>query len=138
LPEPVDIKDAGAISSLSMMEITITPAAGYHYIALCQTGPAIYGDRMRLEQVIINLLRNALDATKNGPGTALKSRLCRVMWRCPDSTRDNGRDDPDELFEPFYTNLQAGDGTGLALLSHLASNDFGDAPPRNSDKQGCI
>jgi two-component system C4-dicarboxylate transport sensor histidine kinase DctB len=138
--EPVDIKDA-VLSSLSMME----PQLRQRQVVISRTLPdqpvMIYGDRMRLEQVIINLLRNALDATKMAAEPSVEILLVQGdVARL--SVRDNGAgiEDLDELFEPFYTTKQAGDGTGLGLaISSGIVNDFGGRlTARNSDKGGAV
>ena len=138
--EPVDIRDA-VLSSLSMME----PQLRQRQVIITRTLPdqpvMIYGDRMRLEQVIINLLRNALDATKMALEPSVEILLVQGdVARL--SVRDNGSgiEDLDELFEPFYTTKQAGDGTGLGLaISSGIVNDFGGRlTARNSDKGGAV
>jgi two-component system C4-dicarboxylate transport sensor histidine kinase DctB len=74
--EPVDVKDA-LQSSLSMME----PQLRQRQVAITRTLPdepvMIYADRMRLEQVIVNLLRNALDATKMSPDPNIEILLAQ-------------------------------------------------------------
>ncbi|MDB4053243.1 ATP-binding protein [Octadecabacter sp.] len=138
--EPVDVKDA-LQSSLSMME----PQLRQRQVAITRTLPdepvMIYADRMRLEQVIVNLLRNALDATKMSPDPNFEILLAQGdVVRL--SVRDNGSgiEDLDELFEPFYTTKAPGDGTGLGLaISSGIVNDFGGRlTARNAIKGGAI
>ncbi|MCW1950458.1 MAG: ATP-binding protein [Octadecabacter sp.] len=138
--EPVDMKDA-VLSSLSMME----PQLRQRQVAITRTLPdhpvMIFGDRMRLEQVIINLLRNALDATKMAGEPVIEILLVQGdVARL--SVRDNGGgiEDLDELFEPFYTTKAPGDGTGLGLaISSGIVNDFGGRLiARNSAKGGAV
>ncbi|MEJ6508140.1 MAG: ATP-binding protein [Octadecabacter sp.] len=138
--EPVDVKDA-LQSSLSMME----PQLRQRQVAITRTLPdepvMIYADRMRLEQVIVNLLRNALDATKMSPDPNIEILLAQGdVVRL--SVRDNGSgiEDLDELFEPFYTTKAPGDGTGLGLaISSGIVNDFGGRlTARNAIKGGAI
>ncbi len=62
--EPVDIR-ACVSSALSMMEPQLRPASVKITRAMPRGPVMVLADRMRLEQVIINLLRNALDATKD-------------------------------------------------------------------------
>ncbi len=123
---PVDTR-AAVSSALSMME----PQLNSRDITITRTLPEdpvmILGDRMRLEQVIINLLRNALDATKSARDPAIE-----IILATGDTVslmvRDNGEgiDDLDELFEPFYTTKQPGDGVGLGLaISSGIVNDLG-------------
>ncbi|MDC1379937.1 ATP-binding protein [Octadecabacter sp.] len=138
--ELVDVKDA-LQSSLSMME----PQLRQRQVAITRTLPdepvMIYADRMRLEQVIVNLLRNALDATKMSPDPNIEILLAQGdVVRL--SVRDNGSGikDLDELFEPFYTTKAPGDGTGLGLaISSGIVNDFGGRlTARNAIKGGAV
>ena len=84
-------------------------------------------DRIRLEQVIINLLRNALDATKDRAQPQIDLILSQGEVAML-TVRDNGHGitDLDNLFEPFYTTKGAGDGVGLGLaISSGIVNDMG-------------
>lgn len=123
---PVDTR-AAVSSALSMME----PQLNSRDITITRTLPEdpvmILGDRMRLEQVIINLLRNALDATKTARDPAIEIILATGDMVSL-MVRDNGDgiEDLDELFEPFYTTKQPGDGVGLGLaISSGIVNDLG-------------
>ena len=101
----------------------------------------VLGDRLRLEQVIINLLRNALDATKS-----VANHTIEILLAAGDiisiQIRDNGDGiaDLDELFEPFYTTKQPGDGVGLGLaISSGIVNDLGGRlTARNAADGGAI
>ncbi len=124
--EPVDTR-AAVSSALAMME----PQLKTRKVTITRTIPAepvmILGDRLRLEQVIINLLRNALDATKSARDPAID-----IILAAGDTValtvRDNGPgiEDLDALFEPFYTTKSPGDGVGLGLaISSGIINDLG-------------
>jgi len=124
--QPLDTRDAVA-SALAMME----PQLKTRQVSITRTLPSepamISGDRMRLEQVIINLLRNALDATKGVADPSIDVILA-AGETVRLTVRDNGPgiDDLDALFEPFYTTKQPGDGTGLGLaISSGIVNDLG-------------
>ena len=123
---PIDAR-AAVSSALSMME----PQLKTRDITITRTLPEdevmVLGDRMRLEQVIINLLRNALDATKGVRDPSIEIILA-TGETVSFTVRDNGHgiDDLDELFEPFYTTKQPGDGVGLGLaISSGIVNDLG-------------
>ncbi len=138
--EPVDMKDA-VLSSLSMME----PQLRQRQVAITRTLPdqpvMIFGDRMRLEQVIINLLRNALDATKMAGEPVIEILLVQGdVARLSVHDNGGGIEDLEELFEPFYTTKAPGDGTGLGLaISSGIVNDFGGRlTARNSAKGGAV
>ena len=123
---PIDAR-AAVSSALSMME----PQLKTRDITITRTLPEdevmVLGDRMRLEQEIINLLRNALDATKGIRDPSIEIILA-TGETVSLTVRDNGHgiDDLDELFEPFYTTKQPGDGVGLGLaISSGIVNDLG-------------
>jgi two-component system C4-dicarboxylate transport sensor histidine kinase DctB len=113
--EPVDLR-ACLSSALSMMEPQLKTRA----LRIARTVPRapvmVMADRLRLEQVIINLLRNAIDATKGvfDPGVEL---LITKGKEAVLSVRDNGAGikDPSQIFEPFYTTKKQGEGVGLGL-----------------------
>ncbi|MEL0435687.1 ATP-binding protein [Phycobacter sp. K97] len=123
---PVNMGDALA-SSLSMME----PQLRQRQVKITRILPDepvyVMGDRMRLEQVMVNLLRNALDATKSVEDPEVEILLAAGETATL-SVRDNGAGikDFDNLFEPFYTTKQPGDGVGLGLaISSGIVNDLG-------------
>jgi nitrogen fixation/metabolism regulation signal transduction histidine kinase len=89
-----------------------------------EAGPAVTldADPDQLEQMLINLLRNAVDASlTNG------AEPVRVFWRLDDSAllvaiedRGMGIANSENLFVPFYTTKPAGSGVGLALAQQIA------------------
>lgn len=84
-------------------------------------------DRMRLEQVIINLLTNAIDATRQTPNPTVDMVVSSGSHAVL-SVRDNGPGiaDLEKLFEPFFTTKKPGEGTGLGLaISSDIVTDFG-------------
>ena len=81
----------------------------------------IVGDQQRLEQVIINLIRNAIDALDDTELPSITISLYKnnsVRF----SIRDNGKgiNDLEKLFEPFQTSKDPGKGLGLGLA--ISSN----------------
>ncbi|MGV6840430.1 MAG: sensor histidine kinase [Planktomarina sp.] len=101
----------------------------------------VMGDQLRLEQVIVNLLRNALDAT-----SAITAPEIDVLLVVGDSVtltvRDNGDGikNLDDLFEPFYTTKSPGDGVGLglAISSGIVTDMGGRLTARNAENGGAI
>ena len=124
--ETIDVRESVS-TALSMME----PQLRQRNMAINSSLPRepvyVEADRIRLEQVLINLLRNALDATKgvtNPEVTVILSVAEDVLI----TVRDNGVgiDDLESLFEPFYTTKAPGDGVGLGLaISSGIVNDLG-------------
>ena len=101
----------------------------------------VMGDRVRIEQVIINLLRNAMDATQNEAEARIDILLAAGETAVL-TVRDNGSGiaDIDNLFEPFYTTKQPGDGVGLGLaISSGIVNDLGGRlTARNAANGGAV
>jgi two-component system C4-dicarboxylate transport sensor histidine kinase DctB len=134
---PVNMGDA-LTSSLSMME----PQLRQRHVQITRILPeepvTVMGDRMRIEQVMVNLLRNALDATKSVENPEVEIILAKGETATL-SVRDNGEGikDFDELFEPFYTTKLPGDGVGLGLaISSGIVNDLGGRLTARSGQNG--
>lgn len=89
------------------------------------TRPAwVRGDAIRLEQVLINLLRNALDAMADQPLKRLEVRLeaDEQLWRLTVSDSGTGiaEEHLSQVFDPFFTTKAVGDGLGLGLAVSFA------------------
>jgi two-component system C4-dicarboxylate transport sensor histidine kinase DctB len=138
--EPIDTR-AAVSTALALME----PQLKTRSVNIIRSFPnepvLVLGDRLRLEQVVINLLRNALDATKTSTNPTIE-----ILLAAGDSVsiqiRDNGEgiSDLDELFEPFYTTKQPGDGVGLglAISSGIVKDLGGRLTARNAADGGAI
>lgn len=137
---PVNMGDALA-SSLSMME----PQLRQRHVRIARVLPDspvfVMGDQMRIEQVMVNLLRNALDATKSVVDPEIEIILAAGETAIL-AVRDNGVGIKDfgELFEPFYTTKLPGDGVGLGLaISSGIVNDLGGRlTARNAENGGAV
>ncbi len=79
----------------------------------------VVGDTARTEQVLINLLRNALDAVEDASDKRVTMTLERADGDALISIRDSGSGIPEQvaqhLFEPFFTTKPSGKGLGLGL-----------------------
>jgi len=138
--EPVNLGDALS-SALSMME----PQLRQRKVNITRTLPEepvrVMADRVRVEQVMINLLRNAMDATEGADDPTIDILLAAGETAVL-TVRDNGHgiDNFDNLFEPFYTTKQPGDGVGLGLaISSGIVNDLGGRlTARNASGGGAV
>ena len=88
-----------------------------------ERGPAVtlQGDADQLEQLLINLVRNAVDAaleTHGGVGIGWRVMDSQVEVRIEDEGL--GISNPENLFVPFYTTKPDGTGIGLALSRQIA------------------
>jgi len=138
--QEVDLREALS-SALTMME----PQLRQMTVEITRTMPQqpvlVTADRLRLEQVIINLLRNALDAMKGEDRRELDLIVAEgdeVVLTVRDSGR--GIDDLDALFEPFYTTKQPGDGVGLglAISAGIVKDLGGRLTARNGETGGAV
>ena len=79
----------------------------------------VMGDAIRLEQVLVNLLRNALDAVAGQERPWIRLALQRLGGDWVLSVADNGGGIPAEhlgsVFDPFFTTKPVGEGLGLGL-----------------------
>jgi C4-dicarboxylate-specific signal transduction histidine kinase len=79
------------------------------------------GDRVHLQQVLLNLLMNAIDAVATMPTERRRVRVCTTQsdGEVRLAVADNGTgiraDRISEIFEPFYTTKSAGSGMGMGL-----------------------
>ncbi|MBM1632204.1 sensor histidine kinase [Sulfitobacter mediterraneus] len=137
---PVDM-GAALASSLSMMEPQLRQRQVQISRIVPDTPVMVMGDRMRIEQVMVNLLRNALDATKSERNPQVNIILSAGETATL-TVRDNGPgiENLDALFEPFYTTKQPGDGVGLGLaISSGIVNDLGGRlTARNGQAGGAV
>jgi two-component system C4-dicarboxylate transport sensor histidine kinase DctB len=79
----------------------------------------VLGDTVRIEQVLINLLRNAMDAVEQAPEKTVRVVLEADAQQVRIRILDSGMGLPQEvvkhLFEPFFTTKATGMGLGLGL-----------------------
>ncbi|MEH6442612.1 MAG: ATP-binding protein [Oceanospirillaceae bacterium] len=92
--------------------------------------PAVLAESIRLEQVLINLLSNALDAVQNTSQPKISISVTVKLAELWIEVRDNGigisASQLDYIFDPFYTNRNSGEGLGLGLsISYNIVQDFG-------------
>lgn len=85
-----------------------------------------WANPLLLEQIVVNLVRNAIDATRDCPDPAILVRVYATGTEARISVRDNGPGIPaalrERIFEPFVTtNGAAGTGLGLALARHATA-----------------
>jgi len=99
----------------------------------------IHADRDQLEQLLINLIRNAVDAVVETGGGV------RVEWVAGVAHVDlfvldegPGISNPTNLFVPFFTTKKSGSGIGLVLSRQIAEAHDGSLTLENrTDRRGC-
>jgi C4-dicarboxylate-specific signal transduction histidine kinase len=129
--EPVDLNEAvREVVALSLGEIQNSQAI--LRTELADDLPCVSADRIQLQQVVLNLLRNALDAMTTVDDRP-RDLLIRTEREEEDSVRLSVKDagvgfDPHtmkKLFEAFYSTKNAGMGVGLAVSRSIIENHHG-------------
>lgn len=104
-------------NSISLVESTLKKKQIKLNISIEKDLPVLYGDSLKLMQVLVNLINNAMYALEK-EGMLLISAAVEQKEVCIDIT-DNGCGIPQEvvskIFDPFYTTKPVGKGTGLGL-----------------------
>jgi len=123
--EPVDVNDS-VRSVLSMVERQMT----LHKVALdahLERGlPEVEADAVQVEQVVMNLVSNALDAMREVAQGARTLRIQtssnerHVVLTVSDSGPGLAEDQLEKVFEHFYTTKSQGMGVGLSICRALA------------------
>ncbi|MEL7215330.1 MAG: ATP-binding protein [Pseudomonadota bacterium] len=125
----------------------MAPQVGQQGVTITKLMPSdpifVLGDPLRLEQIFINLMRNALDALRGHEAPVITIELFRGEALARVQVRDNGpgiEGDQLQLFEPFYTTKSAGDGVGLglAISAQIARDLDGTLRGRNATEGGAV
>ena len=102
----------------------------------------IIGDRIQLQQVILNLVMNGIDAMKD---TANENRIITIKTSAVEnfaelSVSDRGSGIPEdkleEVFEPFFTTKGEGMGMGLSIARTIIETHHGMISTKNRDHGG--
>ena len=135
LPEPT-LADCNApallrqVAALQAGRVRVTAPDGLN----------VRGDADQLQQALINLVRNAIEATPGGT-EPVELRVFQgkdgVMFEVEDC--GPGVANPDNLFVPFFTTKPGGSGIGLVLARQVAEAHGGSLSLQNrADRSGCI
>jgi nitrogen fixation/metabolism regulation signal transduction histidine kinase len=136
MPEPT-IAPADAAALLRQVA-AVQPVGRVRFSAA--EGLALHGDADQIQQALINLVRNAVEATPEGaPPVELRALRGKdaVVFEVEDS--GPGVANPDNLFVPFFTTKPGGSGIGLVLARQVAEAHGGTLTLRNRDgATGCL
>jgi DNA-binding LacI/PurR family transcriptional regulator/signal transduction histidine kinase len=123
--EPVDLNEI-VRDVIAMVRHELQRSGVSLKTRLAEALPAVPGDRVQLQQVVLNLILNAIDATREIEGRP------RQMWVASGSeagknvrveVRDSGvglaPDSRARVFEAFYTTKQSGLGMGLSICKSI-------------------
>ena len=107
--------------------------------------PAVLGDPVQLQQVLLNLIMNAMDAMASTPDGLRRIQICSRATEAGTIEiylKDNGpgikATDRKRVFVPFYTTKDHGLGLGLSICSTIIEKHGGSIDLRNDDFGGAV
>ena len=105
--------------------------------------PSIYGEKIQIEQVILNLARNAIEATHENNGNAITIKVqtganggAEIL--ISDEGAGISETDIEHVLDPFFTTKDDGLGMGLAISHTIVEGHGGSLRLFNADGQGCV
>lgn len=104
--------------------------------------PSVTGDPVQLQQVVLNLLVNALDASAASTTPHVSISTVALGEEVEVAVRDNGpgltADVQHRLFESFFTTKPHGLGLGLPIVQSIVERHHGRVRAENADEGGAI
>ena len=128
--EPVDMNEV-----IQEMVVLLSSEVIQHSISvrteLAANLPVVSGDRVQLQQVLMNLMINGIDAMKSAEGTrqlTLHSELSddrQVLVSVHDTGSGLPMDQVDQIFTAFFTTKNDGTGMGLSISRSIVESHGG-------------
>ena len=104
--------------------------------------PSVYGDPIRLRQVLINLIKNGQEAIAENRGDRIEvsAHALQDGEQIEIRVRDNGpgidKEYAHQIFEPYVTNKSKGTGLGLAIVKKIIEEHGGNIRVESTPEQG--
>jgi two-component system C4-dicarboxylate transport sensor histidine kinase DctB len=144
--DPVTLEPLLLAHSIANAIFLLDPRIREHKVEVVRLLPDrpvwVLADATRLDQVLVNLISNAIDAKDESTGGRVMIAVTEAQDRVEIAVRDNGRGIPEQeiarLFEPFFTTKEPGKGLGLGLVisSSIARELGGDLRGGNRPEGG--
>lgn len=132
-PEPAEVNVNSCVRAVLNLFAAEIKAAGITLsVKLYAPLPEVEADRVQIEQVLLNLIRNAIDVLATHSEGARKLEISTrpagdrgVEVRVSDTGPGLKGNDPERLFENFYTNKPHGLGVGLSISRSIIESHGG-------------
>lgn len=126
-PRVSTVDAANVLDDALMLARSEAAAKDIRLVLKCENGlPPLYGDRVQLQQVVLNLVRNSIDSiasAKRGGEVVIAARHLFTPGRAEFSVWDNGpgisENIAERLFEPLMTSKHEGLGLGLPICTSI-------------------
>ncbi len=133
-PEPIAVSEL--FSSIAVLERDALDGIDLS-VDVVPESLSIDADRQLIEQVLINLVKNAIEAVGETPDPAIRLSARLDYGRTILAVEDNGPGIPesivDEVFIPFFTTKREGSGIGLSLSRQIMTAHGGDVVIETSE-----
>ena len=106
--------------------------------------PRCFADPVQIQQVLLNMVRNAIDTMRDGPAQSreLKIRVWaeedQVMFEVSDFGTGVAESERQHLFEPFFTTKKTGMGMGLSISKSIIAAHAGRIGYRPNSNGGSV
>jgi PAS domain S-box-containing protein len=135
-PQPLRLATGDLRSTADAMVALVGPEAeGIGVTVSVRPGRPVWAefDDEKMKQVLLNLLRNAIEATTPGGEVSVRVEPRDEVARL--EVTDQGRGVPSgaPIFEPFFTTKEQGTGLGLAIVHRIVSDHGGAVEVQSQD-----
>ncbi len=110
-------------------------------IALTEKNPDIMVDKNQFKQVIVNILQNAIHASKSEDEIEVSTEFERpetIAIRIRDHGSGISKENLNHIFEPYFTNKEKGTGLGLAIVKRIVEQHDGKIEVESQINKGTI
>jgi len=139
IPAPV-IRPVPVSEIFNQIELLFTENKSSIHFSLASSNLHIHADRTLIEQVLINLIKNAVEACTDTPDGQVLVKAFRKENTVAITISDNGcgivPEAIDKIFVPFYTTKPGGSGIGLSLCRQIINRHGGTISVASEEERG--
>lgn len=137
---PAPVRYAVSVREL-LQDLQKLFSEAYIHIEIPKTNRILQIDRTQIEQVLINLIKNAREACDKMENPKIEVKMTATSsWQCIITVQDNGGgilpEVQDKIFVPFFTTKSTGSGIGLSLCKQIMNRHGGNITVQSSVGQG--